>query len=132
MTGALDRVATDRGTDEPIAAELWRMITAGFLQLVRWSAERRVMAFPVDHPLLGTKRCVVVGCGIKAGKHQLCAGCTLRWRAAGEPAVSEFASKQRPPMLDEYGWCVVASASVHGSRATPRCASPTTINAPAC
>jgi integrase len=94
--------------DETVAAHLWSLITQEFLDLMGWSHEWRVAYFPADNPLLGPKRCIVTGCGIKANSRlSLCPYCLDRWNASGEQSIIEFAQAGRPWVARGAGRCAV-------------------------
>ncbi|MEV7115213.1 tyrosine-type recombinase/integrase [Streptomyces anulatus] len=48
--------------EEELTKELTALVEPGFLQLMQWDDSVRVLTFPVDHPLLGGQRCLVIRC----------------------------------------------------------------------
>ncbi|WP_433257434.1 tyrosine-type recombinase/integrase [Streptosporangium sp. CA-135522] len=81
------------------------LISSEFLALVRWDPRIGLVFFPQDHPELGYKRCLVSWC-VKAAvsKHQLCWGCTGRWRDSRQE-LNEFltASADQPIRVPATG-----------------------------
>lgn len=97
-----------RAEDKRIAALLWSMITPQFLELMGWSDEKKVLHFPRGHPTLVWKKCAVINCEFETHTASgFCPDCQNRWKAAGSPEPSEFASEPRI-WLRAYGLCVVS------------------------
>lgn len=102
--------------DAAIAAQLWASIGPEFLELMGWSADRRVLYFPQQHPLLGRTGCIVSGCGVAAkNRNGMCSACVRRWTAAGKPPATEFTKTPRRWVASGRGRCAV-----------PRCQRPWT------
>jgi integrase len=97
--------------DEEITAALWASITPGFLALVRWDPEARILRFPQHHGLLGWNVCAVVECSTPTETaDRICIACAQRRRAVGNPPLDEFTTITRPrrPCTLEVGFCSVA------------------------
>ncbi|MFZ4302658.1 tyrosine-type recombinase/integrase [Streptomyces cinereoruber] len=65
-----------------------------FLQLVSWDWERRMLVFPVEHPVLGAPICRVEDCSKMLHYNRsrgLCRGCENRWAKGGLP-LEDFVS----------------------------------------
>ncbi|MFI5659050.1 tyrosine-type recombinase/integrase [Streptomyces sp. NPDC051684] len=93
-------------------AEIIGALDAGFLSLVSWDWDVRVLRYPKSHAVLGMPDCVVAGCttGAPAGE-VACAGCTQRWRQSGL-AFEDFAATPTPRTYHRSGGqmlCRVAS-----------------------
>ncbi|WP_245745919.1 tyrosine-type recombinase/integrase [Nocardia altamirensis] len=98
----------DHAGDE-IAAGLWAAITSEFLQLVNWSAQRRVLSFPQGHPVLGWRLCSVANCDGRAkGLATFCPSCWVRWKECDQPPVAEFIAIERIRLRQmQVGNCTV-------------------------
>ena len=107
MSAALALVRPETAPDA--AEALWSAIDGGFLALVGWDPQVRVLTFPAADPLLGIKVCVVDGCEQGRGKRNgLCPTCNERWAEAGSPEVEAFAAIPRVyGRTNDIGPCVV-------------------------
>jgi len=57
----------------------------GFLALLRWDWDLRVLHFPSDHPILGSPVCRAENCAKPSGlRTGLCPSCRKRWEASGQ------------------------------------------------
>ncbi|MER7108849.1 hypothetical protein [Streptomyces sp. NPDC000229] len=78
--------------------ELMGAVEPAFLSLVGWSDARRVVVFPVDHPVMGMPLCRVGDCDCVAySASGLCRYCESRWRKDGRnlDAFTEAARENR-------------------------------------
>ncbi|MEW2085691.1 hypothetical protein [Streptomyces sp. NPDC005283] len=77
-------------------AEIIAALDAGFLSLVSWDWDVRVVRYPKSHPVLGMPDCEIPGCakGTPLGE-PVCIGCRNRWRQSGL-AFEDFAAAPRP------------------------------------
>ncbi|MET9607066.1 site-specific integrase [Streptomyces sp. NPDC006512] len=104
----MSAVATPVARSASRVEELMGAVEPAFLSLVGWSEERRVVTFPVEHPVMGMPLCRVGDCDCVAySASGLCRNCESRWRKDGRD-VDDFAraarSNRRLPEQD----CAVA------------------------
>jgi DNA-binding CsgD family transcriptional regulator len=96
MTLVLAATSRNDDADHHPTSELWKAIAPEFLTLVGWSAERRVLTFPQEHPLLGWRKCIIADCDQKVlTASGLCAACNLRWKRADRPDLANFVAVAR-------------------------------------
>jgi integrase len=121
MTTVLEGLATPAAEPEDQAtAELWAAISPDFLDLLGWSAERRVIAFPQTHPQLGWRLCAVPNCNEKVHSAcGLCTTCLLRWNKSGQPQIDEFRCIERIRVRETIpGCCSVSGCELPWKAAT--------------
>ncbi|WP_280471235.1 tyrosine-type recombinase/integrase [Nocardia cyriacigeorgica] len=96
MTAAQLSQGRETVIDEP-TERLWRSLSIGFLELINWSPETRVLSLPQEHPLLGWRACAVATCDelVSDAATGFCHGCHKRWKAAGAPDAALFAVTDR-------------------------------------
>lgn len=98
MSGLASIAANQDSPEQGVeVARLWAAIDSDFLELLGWSAERRYVFFPQDHPVLGWRRCPVAACDtvVYRGQQTLCAHCRIRWEREGQPPMDEFLAIER-------------------------------------
>jgi len=72
-------------------AQLIAALDPGFLALLGWDWELRVLFFPSAHPVLGRPSCKVAGCGKpSATATGLCSGCGRAWKARQQQDATDF------------------------------------------
>ncbi|WP_413754716.1 hypothetical protein NRF20_43180 [Streptomyces sp. R-74717] len=71
--------------------EILQALDPGFLALLDWDWERRVITFPRMHPVIGLPDCPVPNCpsAITIATRPMCWGCMGRRRKSGMP-LAEF------------------------------------------
>ncbi|MGV9879215.1 tyrosine-type recombinase/integrase [Streptomyces sp. NPDC003006] len=72
---------------DQLTADLMASVAPGFLSLMGWDPEIRVLQFPPNDPLLSGPACVLAGCSNPAfqARHRgLCRGCTVRMEKSGQ------------------------------------------------
>ncbi|WP_331759473.1 site-specific integrase [Streptomyces sp. NBC_01579] len=72
-----------REPEDARTKEIIEALDPGFLKLLSWDWDQRVVFFPIDHPVLGMPDCRVEGCGRGAFSSGLCYGCNARLRRSG-------------------------------------------------
>ena len=99
------------GAADETTAWLRALIDPGFLTLMGWDTEAKILIFPPGHPVLGYAACKVDWCvrSTYAG-HGLCTGCHLRWKGAGQPVEVFLTDAARHPLRvtgTDIGPCAV-------------------------
>jgi integrase len=73
----------DRTRTAETVERLWALVDEEFLTEAGWDRDLQVLAPPPEHPTLGYRVCVVVGCQtISSRRNGLCAHCALRLQAS--------------------------------------------------
>lgn len=74
--------------------QLRSLIRPDFLEETGWNPEKQFLAPPREHPLLGTRTCLVVDClaSVRGPQVDLCISCERRHNGQGKPPIEEFAS----------------------------------------
>ncbi|MFE7664727.1 tyrosine-type recombinase/integrase [Streptomyces celluloflavus] len=105
-------------------AFLWSLIEPAFFKEVGWDSDRRVLAAPVDHPMLGMRACPVPGCDLPSKARGLCRTCQDQHRKSGLP-LKEFITLPRTAPRAVPGQCRVdgCERTWINSRKQPLCRS---------
>lgn len=115
-----------RPASEPGISELVEELDPAFLELVSWDWDRRVVTFPIEHPVLIAPECSVAGCRHRASRQgiRLCNGCYPRWKAAGRPLLEEFVLQPHEShrAIGEYGCSVPGCPRPWEHRTSALCA----------
>ncbi len=84
--------AEPSGSDADRLERVRALLRPEFLAEV-WQAEGQVFAPPREHPLLGLRKCAVVGCeaGVRTPNTDLCKLCVEKFKASGLP-MAQFAA----------------------------------------
>lgn len=88
----------DLRTSEIIAA-----LDAGFLGLLSWDWEMRVVRYPKSHPVLGMPDCQISGCVTGTVLSEpVCVGCMNRWKKSGL-SLEDFIARGRTGQFRSLG-----------------------------
>ncbi|WP_331732104.1 hypothetical protein OG592_41165 (plasmid) [Streptomyces avidinii] len=87
MTAAAIRRRAGASAADPRLEEIRKALDPGFLALLDWNWERRVITFPRVHPVIGLPDCPVPNCplAITVATWPMCRGCIERWGGTDLP-----------------------------------------------
>ncbi len=86
VAGVRPESAAEPACDDRLE-EILRALDPGFLEVVGWDWQRRVITFPWDHPVIGLRDCPVPTCplAIAVFTHPMCRGSLERFGRSSLP-----------------------------------------------